>query len=187
MAGGNPQGVMDDFSDALDATLSRNVELQRERDEAERAQRQRREEQRREEERRRQEQREHSNAHHEELVGRLQQLLVQLQERAGESVVSRGGWTESGEEFVVKLSTVRMSPHRSLFLELDRDDDEVLVRWTSDVGNSVEVWRLLEFTPEMLRELILQLIDQELWVDAARPPSLHGLRGAHEEAQAERG
>jgi hypothetical protein len=53
---------------------------------------------------------------------------------------------------------------------LDRDDDEVLARWNSDVGSSLELWRLLEVEPDIITALVLQIADQELWKDATRPP-----------------
>jgi hypothetical protein len=42
------------------------------------------------------------------------------------------GWTQSGEEFIAKISSRTLLPARSLFVELDREDDEVLARWHSD-------------------------------------------------------
>ncbi|MGH3443217.1 MAG: hypothetical protein ACRDUY_14490 [Nitriliruptorales bacterium] len=165
---------MTDFEDALRARLARNVEFEREREQDER-QRQADEQAHREaEQRRRREEQGRRDARHAEMVAHLQGLLAQLEGTATGDFVSRGGWTESGEEFVVKVTSVQLSPRRSLFVELDRDDDEVLARWTSDVGESIEMWRLLEFTPEMLSELMLRLVDQELWRDATGPPPFPG-------------
>ena len=67
-----------------------------------------------------------------------------------------------------------MAPARTLSLELDRDDDEVFARWRSDVGDSLEMWRLLEFSTDMLSELVLQVVDQELWRGRTSPPPFPG-------------
>lgn len=165
---------MSDFQDALSAKLAHNVEFEREHEQEERERRRREEERRADEEQQRREEQERRDARHAELVAHLQDLLVQLERSAGGDFLSRGGWTESGEEFVVKVTSVQLSPRRSLFVELDRDDDEVLARWTSEVGESIEMWRLLEFTPDMLGELLLRLVDQEAWRGASRPPPFPG-------------
>lgn len=164
---------MDDFQDRLRAKLDRNVELEQERErtreefeefeaarEAEEEERQRRAEQARRD-------------RHAELVERLQELIGTVQETPADVVV-RAGWSDSGEEYVAELSTVQLDPSRTLFVELDRDDDEVLARWTSDEGDAVEIWRLHEFGPDMLQELILQLVDQELWGHGSGTPSFPG-------------
>ncbi|MBW3578169.1 MAG: hypothetical protein KY462_10610 [Actinobacteria bacterium] len=162
---------MDDFQDALRARLERNVELEQERQDAE--QQQLRDERgRAEREASRAEARSQARGRrHAELVERLQALLGQLEAEAAESVVSRSGWSESGEEFVSEVTTVRRTPRRTLLIELDRDDDEVLARWTSEVGDSIEMWRLLDFSPQLLDELVLQVVDDELWHSASRPPA----------------
>lgn len=165
---------MADFQDALQAKLTRNVEVDREHEQEERERRLAEAEHREEQERRHREEQERRDARHAELVAHLQGLLAEVERSATADFVSRGGWTESGEEFVVKVTSVRLSPRRSLFVELDRDDDEVLARWTSEVGESIEMWRLLEFTPDMLDELLLKLVDQEIWRDASRPPPFPG-------------
>ena len=82
----------------------------------------------------------------------------------------RLGWTESGEEFIAKLSTRLLEPARSLLIELDRDDDEVLARWHSDVGSSLELWRLLEVDDDTITAMVLQVADQDQWREAKRPP-----------------
>lgn len=167
---------MNDFEAALRDKLDRNVEIDRDREATKREQ-QERERQRREEEARRAEQEQEArNARHAELVERFQDLLKQLERTAPQSFVSRGGWTASGEEFVVKITSVQLIPRRSLFVELDRDDDEVLLRWTSDVGEAIEVYHLLEFPPDYLNELMLQLVDQSVWHDAERPPPFPGVK-----------
>ncbi|HEX2027608.1 MAG TPA: hypothetical protein VHF25_06375 [Nitriliruptorales bacterium] len=164
---------MDDFEDVLRAKLARNTEIDREREEAERELARREREQVEEAERRRRELQEALQTRHADLVHHLQQLIGQLDAMAPGSVVARTGWTESREEFIAKLSSVQLRPHRSLFLELDRDDDEVLARWTSDLGQSIEMWRLLDFTPDMLSQLVLQVVDQEAW-RGQRPPPFPG-------------
>ncbi|MDP9021746.1 MAG: hypothetical protein M3N57_03415 [Actinomycetota bacterium] len=165
---------MDDFQDALRARLTRNVELEHERQNAEQ-QRLRDEQERAERDAGRAEARSQARARrHAELVERLRALLGQLEAEAAESVVSRSGFSETGEEFVTEVTTVRRTPRRTLFIELDRDDDEVLARWTSEVGDSIEMWRLLDFAPEVLDELVLQVVDDELWHSASRPPAFPG-------------
>lgn len=164
---------MDDFQDRLRAKLDRNVELEQERErtreefeEFEAARKAEEEERRRRAEQARRDR-------HAELVDRLQELIGTVQETS-ENVVVRAGWSDSGEEYVTELSTVQLEPSRTLFVELDRDDDEVLARWTSDEGDAVEVWRLHEFGPDLLQELILQLVDQELWRHGSGTPAFPG-------------
>lgn len=164
---------MDDFQDQLRAKLERNVEVDEERErtrqEFEEFEATRKAEQ---EERARLED-EQRRVRHAELVERLEQLLGTLEETS-EDVVIRGGWSDSGEEYIAELSTVQLAPARTLFVELDRDDDEVLARWTSDEGDAVEIWRLLEFDGTMLQRLILQLVDQELWGPGSGTPPFPG-------------
>ena len=161
---------MADFEDQLRAKLERNVEIDEERqaarEEFERHQADR------EAERQRAEREEAAarDQRHRELVERLDQLIGSVQATSAEEVVVRAGWSDSGEEYVAELATVQLDPSRSLFVELDRDDDEVLARWTSSEGDAVEIWRLLEFDPAMLEELILQLVDQDLWRPGAGTP-----------------
>ena len=107
---------------------------------------------------------------HAELAAALKELADQLKASRPDSFIVRTGWTESGEEFVAKMSTRQMSPKRSLFVEIDRDDDEVLARWTTDLGNAIEIWRLLEFTPDMLAALVLQVADDSAWTGTKPPP-----------------
>jgi hypothetical protein len=165
---------MSDFESALEAKLARNAELAHERERSEAAMRQweaERDEARRAEEERLQEER---DTRHAELARHLEQVARRLKDSAPESFIVRMGWTESGEEFVAKLSTRLMEPARSLLIELDRDDDEVLARWNSDVGGSLELWRLLEVDATLLTELVLQVADQDLWRAAERPPPFPG-------------
>ena len=109
-------------------------------------------------------------ARHGELVEALQAAADRLKRADPEGFVVRLGWTESRQEFIAKISTRLVHPARSLFVELDRDDDEVLVRWHSDIGNALELWRLLEVPPPLLQQLVLQVADQELWRELRRPP-----------------
>jgi len=161
---------MDDFQAALKQQLERNAELQRRRAEAEQEMdraRQAAEEQARAEAQRQQDVR---NQRHADLVEHLSDVARQLKAAQPESFIVRTGWTESGEEFLAKISTRQTEPSRSLLIELDRDDDQVLARWITGVGNTVELWRLLEVTPAMLAELVLQVADEPLWRSATAPP-----------------
>jgi hypothetical protein len=161
---------MTDFESALQARLARNSELAKERAQAEqemdRIQRERQEAATRESE----ELVKANRTRHSELVDSLTAAARGLKAADSEGFVVRLGWTQSGEEFIAKISTRLLEPSRSLLIELDRDDDEVLARWHSDVGNSLELWRLLEVTPGLLQQLVLQVADQELWRGANRPP-----------------
>lgn len=161
---------MSDFEQDLQARLARNAELAAERaraeEEMDRARRQA-EEQERE---RLAAEAEARNQRHATLAGECQKLVDQLKASAPEQFVVRTGWTSTGEEYIAKISTRKLTPARTLFIELDRDDDEVLARWTTDVGNTIELWRLLEVTPRMLGEMVLQIADQTLWDRTATPP-----------------
>lgn len=161
---------MSDFQENLQARLSRNAELAAERARAE-------EEMDRARERAAEQEREHQaqlaedrKARHAELAAACQDLADQLKASAPDQFVVRTGWTSTHEEYIAKISTRRLRPARTLFIELDRDDDEVLARWTTDVGNTIELWRLLEVTPDMLGHMLLQIADQELWDRAEAPP-----------------
>ena len=161
---------MSDFETALAAQLQRNAELDAERrerehelerflaerEEAERAANEAAAAARRQ--------------RHAELADHLARLAAQLKASDAEAFVVRTGWTQTGEEFVAKLSTRTLAPPRSLFIELDRDDDHVLARWTSEVGTAIELWRLLEVTPELLTKLVLQVADQAAWRGPSPPP-----------------
>jgi hypothetical protein len=155
-----------DFSDALNQRLSANADLAKRREAAEEEMdRQRREA-------------EEAAAHvdqtrrdqHALLAAHLLDVAGQLKASRPDSFIVRTGWTESGEEFIAKMTTRQMDPKRSLFVEVDRDDDEVLARWTSDIGSSIEIWRLLEMTPDMLTELVLQVADDTVWTGRRPPP-----------------
>jgi hypothetical protein len=161
---------MSDFQDALKAQLARNEELAEERRRAEAEMDRVEEERRADEERRRQELAEARRQRHAELVDHLKTVSAQLKQSSPDQFIVRTGWTESGEEFIAKLSTRGLEPARSLFIELDRDDDEVLARWTSALGNSIELWRLLEVDAGMLTQLVLQVADQQLWHGRTHPP-----------------
>ena len=161
---------MSDFEQSLQARLARNAELAADRAKAEEEMDRARAEA---EERERQRQAELAaarNDRHAELTTACQNLVDQLKASAPEQFVVRTGWTSTGEEYIAKISTRRLHPARTLFIELDRDDDEVLARWTSDVGNTIELWRLMEVTPEMLGEMLLQIADQAAWEGATAPP-----------------
>ena len=161
---------MSDFEAALQAKLTRNAELEQQRQAAE-AEMDKAKARSEEEERQRladtQRQRDERHA---ALATHLESLAKQLKQASPEIFIVRTGWTESRQEFIAKISTRTLSPARTLFIELDHDDDEVLVRWTTDVGNRLELWRLLEFTPSMLGELVLQITDQDYWRSAEEPP-----------------
>lgn len=161
---------MSDFESALRAKLVRNAELAEDRAHAEREMDRLEREQREAEQRHRQELSGRQRERHTELVDRLSAAAQGLKQAEPESYVVRLGWTESGEEFIAKISTRLVHPARSLLIELDRDDDEVLARWHSDVGNALELWRLLEAPPDLMEELVLQVADQALWRELSRPP-----------------
>lgn len=161
---------MSDFEQDLQARLARNAELAAERaraeEEMDRARRQAEEDKRQ----RAAEEAQARNERHATLADECQKLADQLKASAPDQFIVRTGWTSTGEEFIAKISTRQLSPARTLFIELDRDDDEVLARWTTEVGNTIELWRLLEVTPEMLGEMMLQMADQRLWDRATAPP-----------------
>jgi len=162
---------MTDFQSELAARLARNAELARERAQAEehmdRAVRERAEA----EQRRKVELAEARRARHAELVEQLRTVSQGLKEASPDEFVVRLGWTESGEEFIARISTRKLTPARTLLVELDRDDDEVLARWRTDVGDALELWRLLEVDARLLAELVLQVADQALWRGAVGPPA----------------
>lgn len=162
---------MTDFEDALRGRLADNEQLAERQQRAEQEMDQAAQQRKEQEQQRRAQQLEQQRAQHTELTDHLQAVMAKLGETAAEQVVARAGWTESGEEFVAKLQTVGMDPRRSLLLELDRDDDEVLVRWRSEVGDSLERYRLTRVTTDMLDELVLSLVDQSLWQLRTGPPS----------------
>jgi multidrug efflux pump subunit AcrA (membrane-fusion protein) len=161
---------MTDFEATLRAKLARNAELAEERAQAEqemdRAQREAAERA----ERQAAEQLAAQRERHGVLVDALTSAAQGLKSLSPEGFIVRMGWTQSGEEFIAKISTRLVEPARSLLVELDRDDDEVLARWHSDVGNTLELWRLLEVTPALVEELVLAVADQELWKGRDRPP-----------------
>lgn len=157
---------MSDFSDALQARLSKNQELAAAKEEAELAMERAKAAQ--EEAARAQDQAKRDR--HAELSAHLKAVADQLKASKPDSFIVRTGWTESGEEFIAKMTTRQMAPKRSLFVEVDRDDDEVLARWTSDVGGAIEIWRLLEVSPDMLTEMVLQVADDSAWT-GSRPPA----------------
>lgn len=165
---------MDGFEDVFKSKLARNAELALEQEQAEREAERIRAAQAAEAEAREQELEQARRTRHAELVERLQRLAEQVDLTSPEHLVVRSGWSASGEEFMAKVHTIQMRPSRSLLIQLDRDDDQVLARWSSDLGDSVEMWRLLEFFPDMLDELFLQAVDQELWRGRDHPPPFPG-------------
>lgn len=168
---------MTDFEQDLQARLARNAELAAERAQAEEEMDRARKAAEEEERQRLADLATARNERHAELATACQTLVDQLKASAPEQFVVRTGWTSTGEEYIAKISTRQLSPARTLFIELDRDDDEVLARWTTDVGNTIELWRLLEVTSEMLGQMLLQIADQELWDRATAPPPYPS--GAH--------
>lgn len=157
---------MSEFEDALEATLSRNRELEERRARAEAELERAREE----EEARERQRMEDLRARHAELAEAVRDLAARLKQARPDSFIVRSGWTESGEEFIVRISTRQMRPKRVLFIEVDRDDDEVLARWASDLGGAIEIWRLREVSREMLAQLVLQVADDEAWRGDRPPP-----------------
>lgn len=166
---------MSDFEESLRAKLARNAELAARRAQAEEEMDRAKQRAEEEERRRLAEQTEARVARHAELTAACRDLVDQLKASAPAQFIVRMGWTSTGEEFIAKISTRQLTPARTLFIELDRDDDEVLARWTTDVGNTIELWRLLEVTPTLLGELVLQIADQELWDRATAPPPFPSL------------
>lgn len=165
---------MTDFEAALAQQLSRNADLAQRRIDAEaemdRA-KQEAEEAGRQEAARQQDER---NARHAQLAEHLGEVAAKLKAASPDSFIVRTGWTASGEEFLVKISTRQTSPARSLHVEVDRDDDAVLARWNSDIGSPVEMWRLMDVTPDMLTQLVLQVADEPYWRSAKAPPAFPG-------------
>jgi len=165
---------MTDFQTELAARLARNAELARERAEAE-AEMDRVERERAESEVRRAAELAQARIdRHAELVQQLTAVANGLKAASPDEFIVRLGWTSSGEEFLARIATRKLSPARSLLVELDRDDDEVLARWRSDVGDTLELWRLLEVDGPLLAELVLQVADQELWKGRTSPPPFPG-------------
>lgn len=161
---------MSDFADRLATQLDRNAQLERQRQEAEQEMDRAAQDRAAADERARQQRIVAQRERHGALAARLEEVAKGLKAAAPDQYIVRMGWTSSGEEFIAKVSTRRMQPPRSLLIELDRDDDEVLARWKTGVGDSLELWRLLEVEPRILEQLVLQVADQELWKSATEPP-----------------
>jgi hypothetical protein len=157
---------VDQFEDALQQRLAANSDLARQREAAEaemdRVRRDREAEVAAGAQARRD--------RHAELAAHLLEVTAALKASRPEGFIVRSGWTASGEELVATVATRQVHPKRTLLVEVDRDDDEVLARWTSELGSAVEVWRLLEVTPAMLTELVLQVADDVAW-SGERPPA----------------
>ncbi|HUH07046.1 MAG TPA: hypothetical protein VML96_04470 [Egibacteraceae bacterium] len=162
---------MTDFQAALRAKLARNSELLEQRAQAEQEMDRAKAERLERVEREARELEAAQRERHGELVEHLSTVAQHLKASSPEHFIVRLGWTESGEEFIAKISTRQLHPQRSLLVELDRDDDEVLVRWHSDVGNTLELWRLLEVSPALIEALVLQAADQDLWRSRKSPPA----------------
>jgi hypothetical protein len=167
---GEERATMTDFEQSLQARLARNAELAAERAQAEEQMDRARAEAEEQEQQRQAGLATARNDRHAARAASGQDLVGQLKASAPEQFVVRTGWTSTGEEHIAQNSTRRQRPARTLFIELDRDAAEVLARWTTDVGNTIELWRLLEVTPEMLGEMLLQIADQEVWHGATAPP-----------------
>lgn len=161
---------MSDFESALQAKLDRNAEIARERAAAEQRMDEAKAAAEEAERRRLVELAESRRARHEELAAHLKAVADGLKAASPDTFVVRMGWTQSGEEFIAKLTSRGLNPARSLLIELDRDDDEVLVRWRTDLGDALELWRILEVDRDLLSQLVLQIADQDLWRGAAKPP-----------------
>ncbi|MEX0658281.1 MAG: hypothetical protein WD080_04030 [Egibacteraceae bacterium] len=171
------RAAVNDFEEALAAKLARNAEIARERQDNVEAMARYEEEQAEQAKHERERLGKEQRARHGELVEALTNAAQGLKAASPEDFIVRLGWTQSGEEFIAKISTRRMEPARSLLIELDRDDDEVLARWHSDVGHSLELWRLLDVDPQLLHDLVLQVADQDLWRQQTRhPPPFPGAR-----------
>lgn len=162
---------MSDFSDALNQRLSNNAEIAERREAAEEEM----DKVRRDREAAAKALVERKRSQHALLSDHVKTVADQLKASKPESFIVRTGWTESGEEFIAKMSTRQMHPKRSLFIEVDRDDDEVLARWTSEVGSAIEIWRLLQVTPEMLTEMVLAVADDAVWAKGHPPAFPQGL------------
>ncbi len=175
---------MSDFQEALQQRLERNAELAEQRRRAEQEMDRVREQQAEEAIRAEHARRQAQMQRHEELVEALAERAQALKASDTEHFVVRLGWTESREEYIAKISTRKLQPARSLLIELDRADDEVLARWHSDLGNSLELWRLLEVEPPLLEELLLQVADQAMWRELERPPAFPR-GGRHDEEHEE--
>jgi hypothetical protein len=162
---------MTDFEAALQQQLARNADLAQQRaaaeEEMDRALEERREAERQEAAR----QQQARFDRHAELAEHLGQVAAQLKAASPETFIVRTGWSESGEEYRAKLSTRRTSPARSLLVDLDRDDDQVMARWNSELGDTVELWRLLDVSTDMITQLVLQVADQSVWDRATSPPA----------------
>lgn len=168
---------MTDFSDALNQRLAENDELAKRRKDAEADM----DRIRKEEQAAAAAISQSQHDRHAKLVAHLDDVAGKLKASAPNAFIVRSGWTPSGEEFVATMKTRQMSPKRELLVEVDRDDDEVLCRWTSDLGSAVEVWRLLEMSPAMITHMVLQVADDTAWT-GRRPPPFPG--GGTSEGQA---
>lgn len=164
---------MSDFDQQLRERLQRNEQLAKDRSRAEEEMDQAVQRAAEREAEQARERRRLQDERHAELADRLTQLIKTLRDSAP-NVTTRAGWSASGEEFIARIATVDARPRRALSIELDRDDDEVLARWHSAIGDSLELYHLLEFDTAMLEELVLQVIDDDLWRDLDDPPSFPG-------------
>lgn len=165
---------MSDFKDALQAQLERNARIEAERRRVDEELDRREEELEADRRQREQEAARRRDERHAQLADHLERLAQDLQNAEDAPVVVRAGWSTTGEEYVADFQSVQLRPKRSLLLEIDRDDDEVLARWRSDVGDALELYRLLEVSPQMLTDLVLKLVDQGYWRSADAPPDFPG-------------
>ncbi len=165
---------MTDFQTELAARLARNAELAQQRADAEAEMDRAVKEREAAEAQRVRDLAQARLDRHAELVEQLTAVANGLKAASPEEFIVRMGWTHDGEDFLAKISTRKLVPARTLLIELDRDDDEVLARWRSEVGDALELWRLLEVDPPLLAELVLQVADQELWKGRTAPPPFPG-------------
>ncbi len=165
---------MTDFQTELAARLARNAELAQQRAEAEAEMDRAVKEREAAEAQRVRDLAQARLDRHAELVEQLTAVANGLKAASPDEFIVRMGWTHDGEDFLAKISTRKLVPARTLLIELDRDDDEVLARWRSEVGDALELWRLLDVDPPLLAELVLQVADQELWKGRTAPPPFPG-------------
>lgn len=165
---------MTDFQTELAARLARNAELAQQRADAEAEMDRAVKEREAAEAQRVRDLAQARLDRHAELVEQLTAVANGLKAASPDEFIVRMGWTHAGEDFLAKISTRKLVPARTLLIELDRDDDEVLARWRSEVGDALELWRLLEVEPRLLAELVLQVADQDLWKGRTAPPPFPG-------------
>lgn len=166
---------MSDFDQRLQARIDRNQQLATERARAEEEMDRATADAAAKAEEEARDLRRRQDARHAELADRLTALVGKVRDDVP-NIVVRAGWSASGEEFIARFATVDTRPDRALSIELDRDDDEVLARWHSSIGDSLELYHLLAFDTTMLEDLVLQVLDDDLWSDLSSTPPFPGNR-----------